>query len=227
MHIPQTPVKNIWRNIFKVHQIVFFISFKIFNKTFLFKLIIVIENIFTDNGLNKEERLKFKAELKESKFSKGDHFITPGQISRYIAIVNEGYLRTYHLDENENELTTTFNRPGEFCGSYYSFYAQRPSFEYVEAITDCDLYLLSFNSLQKLYANSFMINVFGRKVLEKACIERDLRLNRVMHLGATEKYKWFLENYTEIYKVAKLAHIASFLGIKPETLSRVRRKIIS
>jgi hypothetical protein len=63
--------------------------------------------------------------------------------------------------------------------------------------------------------------------LEKACIERDVRLNKIMHQGAIEKYKWFLENYTEIYKAAKLEHIASFLGIRPETLSRVRRKIIS
>jgi hypothetical protein len=71
------------------------------------------------------------------------------------------------------------------------------------------------------------VNVFGRTILEKACVERDLRLKKILHLKATEKYEWFLENYADIYKVSKLADIASFLGIKPETLSRVRRKIIS
>jgi CRP-like cAMP-binding protein len=187
----------------------------------------VIDNVLTENGLNSEDLDKFKTKLKQSNFKKGSYFISSGQISRYIAFIEKGYLRTYHLDENGNEITTEFNQPGTFCGSYYSFYAQQSSFEYIEAITDCELFLLSFNSLQNLYAHSFSMNVFGRTILEKACIERDLRLKKIMHLTAAEKYKWFLKNYPEVYKVAKLGHIASFLGIKPETLSRARRKIIS
>jgi len=186
----------------------------------------VIDNVLTENGLNSDDLEKFKTELKQSNLNKGNYFISPGQVSRYIAFIEKGYLRTYHLDENGNEITTEFNQPGTFCSSYYSFYARQSSFEYIEAITDCELFLLSFSSLQNLYAQSFSMNVFGRIILEKACIERDLRLKKIMHLTATEKYKWFLKNYTEVYKVAKLGYIASFLGIKPETLSRVRRKII-
>lgn len=187
----------------------------------------MIDDVLTTNGLKSEDLEKFKAELKPSNLKKGNYFISTGQVSRYIAFIEKGYLRTYHLDENGNEITTEFNQPGTFCSSYYSFYAQQSSFEYIEAVTDCGLFLLSFGSLQKLYAHSFSMNVFGRTILEKACIERDLRLKKIMHLTATEKYKWFLKNYTEVYKVAKLGYIASFLGIKPETLSRVRRKIIS
>ena len=189
--------------------------------------IIVIDNVLTRNGVNSKDVEKFKTELKQSNLKKGDHFIFPGQVSRYLAFIEKGYLRTYHLDENGNEITTEFNQPGTFCSSWYSFYARQSSFEYIEAVTDCELFLLSFSSLQNLYAHSFSMNVFGRSILEKACIERDLRLKKIMHLTAIEKYKWFLKNYTEVYKVAKLGYIASFLGIKPETLSRVRRKIIS
>jgi CRP-like cAMP-binding protein len=187
----------------------------------------MIDRVLIANGLNSEEMEKFKSDLKQRDLKKGDYFISSEQVSRNIAFIESGYLRTFHLDENGHEITTEFNQPDTFCGSYYSFYTHEPSFEFIEAITDCELLLLSYNSLQKLYAESYLVNVFGRTILEKACVERDLRLKKILHLKATEKYEWFLENYADIYKVSKLADIASFLGIKPETLSRVRRKIIS
>jgi len=187
----------------------------------------MIDDLLIENGLNEEEMEKFKGALSKSRLRKGEHFVIPGQVCRYMALIENGYLRTFHLDENVNEITTEFNGPDTFCSSFYSFYTHHPSFECIEAITDCDLFLLSFDNLRKLYATSFLINAFGRTVLEKACIEIDLRHKKIMHLSAMEKYKFFLENYADIYKVAKLGHIASFLGIKVETLSRIRRKIIS
>jgi CRP/FNR family transcriptional regulator, anaerobic regulatory protein len=187
----------------------------------------MIDDIFTKNGLSNKDLEEFKSALRQCTLRRGDLFIAPGQVSRDMALIEKGYLRTFHTDEKGNEITTEFHKPGAFCGAYYSFYTRQPSFEYIEAITDCELFLMSFSSLQELYAHSFAINVFGRTVLEKACIERDLRLKKIMHLAAREKYTWFLETYNAIYKVAKLGHIASFLGIEPETLSRVRRKIIS
>lgn len=187
----------------------------------------MIDDVLAQNGLHHEDMEKFKAVLSKSSLKKGEAFVVPGQICRYMALVETGFLRTFHLDENINEVTTEFNGPDSFCSSFYSFYTHHPSFETIEAITDCELFLLSFDNLRKLYATNFLINVFGRTVLEKACIEIDLRHKKIMHLSAMEKYKWFLENYADIYKVAKLGHIASFLGIKQETLSRLRRKIIS
>jgi CRP-like cAMP-binding protein len=169
----------------------------------------MIDNFLSLNGLKDEDLLSFRAALQLHPLKKGEHFISLGQHCRHMALIEEGYLRTYHLDEEGKEVTTDFNRPNAFCSSYYSFYAQQPSFEFIEAITDCVLYLLSYQTLQKLYAESFLMNVFGRRILENACIERDLRLKKIMHLSAKEKYEWFLENYAEVYKVAKLGHVAS------------------
>jgi len=187
----------------------------------------MFDSFFIENGLGNEDLLAFQRELTPLQIKKGALFISYEQIIRHIALVEEGYLRTYHIDEAGNEVTTEFSLPYTFCTSYYSFYTQQPAFEFIEAITDCQLHLLSYNSLQKLYKQSFAMNVFGRTILEKACIERDLRLKKIMHMKAIEKYEWFLHTYPEIYKSAKLIHIASFLGIKAETLSRIRRKFIS
>ena len=185
------------------------------------------DSFLIKNGLQNEDLVAFQKELTPLFLKKGSLFISYDQVVRHIALVEKGYLRTWHIDEEGNEVTTEFSSPNSFCSSYYSFYTQSPAFEFIEAITDCRLQLLSYNSLQKLYAQSFAMNVFGRTILERSSIERDLRLKKIMHMGAKEKYEWFLDTYPQIYKVAKLIHIASFLGIKPETLSRVRRKVIS
>lgn len=187
----------------------------------------MVKEFLKHNGLGEEDLSGFLSGLVPTQVKKGAVFLSFGQVSRYLALVERGYLRTYHLNEAGLEVTIDFARPVGFCGSYYSFYQQSASFECVEAITDCELQLVSFDMLQKLYSKSFSMNVFGRKVLEKACLERDLRLKKVMYLSAKEKYQWFLDNYPDLYRVTKLTHIASFLGMKLETLSRVRRKFVS
>src|SRR5688500_8024813 len=99
------------------------------------------DEIFKQNNLIADREL-FKAELRETSLGKGTLFISIGDTAKDIAIVDNGYLRTYHLDENGDEITTDFSQPQSFCSSYYSFYSQQPSFECIEAITKCKLYLI-------------------------------------------------------------------------------------
>ncbi len=94
----------------------------------------MIDNFLKNNGLKDDDLLTFKTELEPALLKKGAYFIVPGQISRQMALIENGYLRTYHLDESGIEITTEFNQPDTFCSSYYSFYSQQPSFEYIEAI---------------------------------------------------------------------------------------------
>ena len=177
--------------------------------------------------LIERELAKHQIETSYTQLKKGDFFLYSGQVSRHIAYIKSGFMRTYHLNDRGDEITTDFSQPGQFCVSYYSFYLEQPAFEYIEAITDCELHLIDYPFLQKLYHQSLEMNMLGRKLLEQAAVERDLRIKKVMHMNAKEKYEWFAENYAEVYKVAKLQHIASFLGINVEALSRVRRTVIT
>jgi CRP-like cAMP-binding protein len=177
--------------------------------------------------LIERELTKHQIETSYTQLKKGDFFLYSGQVSRHIAYVKTGFMRTYHLNERGDEITTDFCQPGQFCVSYYSFYMEQPAFEYIEAITDCELQLIDYPFLQKLYHQSLEMNMLGRKLLEQAAVERDLRMKKIMHQTAKEKYEWFAENYSEVYKVAKLQHIASFLGINVEALSRVKRTVIT
>jgi CRP-like cAMP-binding protein len=187
----------------------------------------LIKMIADIQPLNETEKDAFLGKLTAKTYKKNDFFVTAGGRSHQLAYMVTGYMRTYHLNDKGEEITSEFSSPNTFTGSYYSFYTQQPSFEFIQTITDCEVLLLSYETLQELYKTSFAVNVLGRKMLERSCIRRELRLKKMITLPASDRYEWFREEFAEINQIAQLQHIASFLGIKPETLSRIRRKSIS
>lgn len=176
---------------------------------------------------NENEKALFQQEFSFKTLRTGDLLVEENKRCTHLSFVLSGYLRKFHTDENGNETTSEFNSPGSFSAVYYSFYTEQVSFESIEAITDAEVLQLSFRALQTLYSNSFNMNVLGRKVLERSCILRELWLKKMISLSGTERYAWFISEYSDVAKIARLQHIASFLGLKPETLSRIRRKRIS
>lgn len=173
------------------------------------------------------EKRFFAEKILLQELKSGEFFVKEGQHSSALAFILDGYMRKFHFTEHGEEITSMFNGPYSFAGSYYSFYRQQRSFENLQAISDCTVFILRYDDLQTLYADSFNMNVLGRKILENSCIERELWLGKMISLTSAERYEWFLESFKDVYKVAQQQHIASFLGIKPETLSRIRRKSIS
>jgi CRP-like cAMP-binding protein len=169
----------------------------------------------------------FRAAFRTAKLRQHDYLVKSGEYCRSLAFILSGYLRTFYLDEAGNEITTGFHGPQTFCTSYFGFYSRQPAFDNVQAIADCELLLLSYDDLQALYAKSLNINVMGRRILESACYFREVRLQVMITLPAAERYAWFVREFGDVHRQAQLQHIASYLGIKPETLSRVRRKALS
>jgi CRP-like cAMP-binding protein len=173
------------------------------------------------------EKRFFAEKLVLQEFKSGEYFVKEGQHSSTLAFILDGYMRKFHFTETGEENTLGFDGPLSFAGSYYSFYRQQRSFENIQAISDCTVFILRYEDLQTLYADSFNMNVFSRKILENACVERELWLTKMVSLPSAERYEWFLQSFKDVFTIAQQQHIASFLGIKPETLSRIRRKSIS
>lgn len=169
----------------------------------------------------------FKDQIQLESLSKNDYFASEGQYSKKIAWIKTGFIRSFQIDYKGNDVSLNFFQPGEFCGAYYAFYSQQPSVENLIAMTDCELYTIRYEELMKAYQGHLELNIFGRKSIEEVCIRKDFRIAKLLQLNAEGRYKWFLETYPEIYKIAQGKHIASFLGIQPETLSRIRKKLIS
>ena len=141
--------------------------------------------------------------------------------------MESGLLHAYQIDSKGNAITTNFFQRGAFCGSYYSFYRQSPALDSIKAITETRIYTIGFERLQKLFQDDMVINQIGRLAIEQVCIAKDIRLSKMLKLDAKARYLWFLEEYPMVIEQSPLKFIASYLGMKPESLSRIRKELIS
>lgn len=160
------------------------------------------------------------------KIKKNDYFIREGNYCNHIAYINKGIFRTYNLKEGR-EINTCFCKENSIISSFESFVNQTVSKEYIQALEDSTLVLLSAKGLAKLYELNNKWQSLSRILTEKECIRLTDRANALSFETALKKYRYLIENQPEIIKRVELQHIASYLGISRETLSRVRSKIVA
>lgn len=176
-------------------------------------------------AIKDEDWLIFKSKLKNHEFKAREVIVRQGNVATSIYYVARGLLRTYHLKDGK-EINTYFACDGQFISTYSSFITQTPSFEYLETIEDSIIYSLSFHMLTALYGRSSKFEKLGRILAEKnyLCV-----LDRTMAMQtktAKEKYLDFMKSYDKkIVQRVPQHQIASFLGMAPESLSRIRKEI--
>lgn len=142
-----------------------------------------------------------------------------------IYFIESGLLRTYYLLEGR-EITTYFACDGQFISSYSSFITQTASFETLEAIEDSIVYELSYQSMTELYEKSSKFEKIGRILAEKNYLCVLDRTRSMQTKTAKQKYLDFIKNNDKkIVQRVPQHQIASFLGVAPESLSRVRKEI--
>ena len=150
-----------------------------------------------------------------------------GKIPRYLYFVVAGFVRLFHYNENGDEITTHINCPPGFITSYSSFVQQTKSAENVECITECELLRITKKDLDILTQKSAALKDFSIGVFQQSIAYNENRSKELATLTAEQRYKKLIENYPEILHNVPVQYIASFLGMKPESLSRIRRQMIN
>lgn len=150
-----------------------------------------------------------------------------GKVPDYLYYIVSGYLRLFYLDENGNEVTTHINCPPGFFTSYFHFINRTVSDHYVECITACELLRITKEDLDHLVNESQAMKDFSISVFQHSIAYNENRSRELSALNAEQRYLKLLKDYPEIIQHVPIQYIASFLGMKPESLSRIRRKIIN
>jgi CRP-like cAMP-binding protein len=153
--------------------------------------------------------------------NKGEMLIHQGQISRYIVFVAKVMLRQYYF-KNGKEVTEHFSYEGCILMCIESLLKQEPTRLVAEALEPATVYLLPYDRLLKLSEDIREINIFYRKVLEFSLITSQIKADSWRFETARERYNLLMKTHPEVIKRAPLSHIASYLLMTPETLSRVR-----
>jgi len=148
-----------------------------------------------------------------------------GKVPLYLYYIVSGHLRLFHYNENGDEVTTHINCPPGFFTSYFNFINQTRSDENVECITDCELLRITKEDLDLLTAESEIMKDFSIRVFQQSITYNENRSRELASLTAEQRYVKLINNYPDILHNVPVQYIASFLGMKAESLSRIRRKL--
>ena len=158
---------------------------------------------------------------------KKEKILKQGEYCNFIAFIHEGSFRFYN-DKDGQEKITAFNFTGDFVTNYRSFLTGKPSDHCIEAMQDAVIYVINLPELQSLYDKHKNIDKLGRLIAENLYLMVAHRLDSFMFQSPLERYNELIERNSRLLQEVPQYMIASYLGVKPETLSRVRsRKIIS
>jgi CRP-like cAMP-binding protein len=156
--------------------------------------------------------------------NKHDYIIQAGSVCNYVYFINSGGLRMFYL-ENGKDITRYFTFEHQFASALTSFLTRQPSLENIQALEDTELLRINYEQLQQLYHAVPAWHELGRKILEMAYVTSTRRIEALICLNATQRYLNLLETFPDIFQRVPQYHIASYLGVEPETLSRIRRKL--
>ena len=168
-----------------------------------------------------EEMELIMSHFKPMHLPAGEYFVDEGLVCKNIGFISKGYLRNFY-EINEQEVTTMINTKHNIVTAHTSFTLQRPSMVY---ITDCELLVLSRESMEYLYNRIPKWERLGRLITEHVYGYVEGRVVDYLSLSPEDRYVKMQKTDAKLIKDVPLRYIASMLGITPETLSRIRKKV--
>jgi CRP-like cAMP-binding protein len=184
---------------------------------------ILIEKLNSLSPMSDELANKIRSLAKIVTYKAGDLILREGDTCTRACLVVKGLTRSFYLNEGM-DITSRFMEEGFIVTSWPSYYTQKPGNEFIEAVEDTVLACIYHSDTHQLYIDYPESNIIGRKQTEYAFYLAEQRTQLLRRNSAEEKYKAFLDYHPNLLQRVSLKHIASYLGMNHETLSRVRTK---
>jgi CRP-like cAMP-binding protein len=167
---------------------------------------------------------EIKNVFKIEHYSKGEYFAREGDIPDKLGFITKGLMKYYYIDFDGNEWIKYFSAENNFVASYASFLYQIPSLYHIEAMEDTTALSINFNSYINNINKSKIWCIIARKYTEKIYYEKEKREASFLKEDGSERYFNFLNEYKHLINRISIKDIASFLGLTPVSLSRIRNK---
>ena len=185
----------------------------------------LIDTIKKSIALSSEAEAYIYSIAKERRVSRGDVLIRAGQTVNTTFFVTQGSLRSFCIDKEGKEHTLQFAIKDWWISDYMAVYNHEPASLTVECITDSVVIELNAQKLDKIYLQFPEFEPYKRKNLERHIVSLHKRILNQLQLTASERYSLFLAQYPDIEQSIPNYHIASYLGITQQSLSRLRAEI--
>ena len=185
----------------------------------------IISDIFKDISFSKEEILVIENKFEKSILKKKDVLLKKGDTVRYQYYISTGCLRTYFVDNSGKEYTVQFAIQDWWISDYTAFFTTSKAVMTIDCIQDAAVYKVSKRDMESLYTEIPQLETFFRKKMEMAFASFQKRILGTLSQSTKEKYTSFIQTYPNIEQSVKNYHIASYLGVTTETLSRIRKEM--
>ncbi len=163
--------------------------------------------------------------VENQQFEKGTILQREGSIKNKIFFVSHGYLRTFQNIDGKLR-TINFAKPGMFVTSSLASNFSEKSQESIETISKARITSLTTEKFEQLIIKIPQLSFLMNKVLQEVLECKERRIRQFINFDSRDRYKWFVEHNPELARVVSVNHLSSYLGVAPETISRIRAKVI-
>ena len=185
----------------------------------------LINYLLQFGSLNQQQIDLINASLTVRNYKADAYFLKAGQVSREIGFIIKGIIRVCYYDQEGKEITRYFIDENNFLVDIESYNAGIPSIGYVQAVTDCEMLILSKQAMENLSNTIIVWDSIVHKMIAKGLSEKVARISLMFPKDATERYLFFLEKFPNLANRVPLQYIASYIGITKHSLSRIRKDI--
>lgn len=186
---------------------------------------LILKNISKHLLLSDEEVNYFTSLLKAKKLRKKQFLLEEGEVCIHECFVNRGCLRMYSLNDNGHEHILQFATTDWWIGDQYSFITGLPSAYFIDTLEESEVLLIEKNNLEQLYVQVPKFERFFRIAFQNSYVALQRRILSGLSQTAEEKYLDFVNRYPDLEQKIAQHQVASYLGITPESLSRIRKQL--
>lgn len=175
-------------------------------------------------GLNASESEQLLAQMERLTYRKGEHIVREGERNSSLYLVVQGIWRGHYLRDGV-DISLWFASEGDTLFSSWSYVADRPSLTSIEAMSDSTVFRISKQKMETFFASSIAFANIGRIIFERQFLDMENWMINGGAAQAKQRYLALLEQNPELLQHVPLKHIASYLMITPQSLSRIRAEL--
>ena len=157
--------------------------------------------------------------------AKGEHLLAAGQVCGAVFFVTAGFLRLYYVGADGHEVNCRFAGPNGFLTDYQSFLTQQPSRYSWQAVHAAEVLALPYALVQRLYRESPTWDHLGRLIAERVYLQLNERVELLQFYTPAQRYEYVQQHHPDLLTQVSQAQLASYLGVQPESLSRIRHRL--
>lgn len=185
----------------------------------------ILEAIFTPKDFTAEQLSTILSHFNKKEFAKGEYLLQEGKTAHYYWFVQSGFVRSFAIDTEGNEVSTNFYTVGDIVIDWPSFFMRTPTKENIQALTDCVCWQLDFETFQQLFHSIEAFREAGRARLVQSYFELKRHSTSLITDQAKDRYLRLMEEKPQILQNVPFKQIATYLGITDTSLSRIRKEV--